>query len=135
MAYWCESCQVPVLGKICHNCGAKLNMSFPDKGVPVFKEETKLLSKLTGEALDFDDFDLIIAMDLENYNDLMHLAKSDENKNKIRLLREFDPYGSNNAGVPDPYYGGIHGFEETYQIVERSVSGLLDALDAGELLF
>jgi len=58
MAYWCESCQVPVLGKICHNCGAKLKMSFPDKGVPVFKEEIKLLSKLTGEALDFNDFDI-----------------------------------------------------------------------------
>jgi protein-tyrosine phosphatase len=84
---------------------------------------------------DFDEFDLIIAMDLENYNDLMRLAESDENKNKIRLLREFDPSGSINAGVPDPYYGGIQGFEETYQIVERSVSGLLDALGAGELLF
>lgn len=82
---------------------------------------------------DFDDFDLIIAMDLENFNDLVWMANSNKNKNKISLLREFDPFGGKKAGVPDPYYGGVEGFEETYRIVERSVKGLLDALDSDEI--
>jgi protein-tyrosine phosphatase len=35
--------------------------------------------------------------------------------------------------VPDPYYGGIEGFEEVFQIVERSCRGLLETLEAGDL--
>jgi len=58
MAYWCKNCQVPVLGRICHRCGTKLRLSFPDKAVPVFKEEIELLNKLTGEDLNFEDCDL-----------------------------------------------------------------------------
>ena len=55
MAFWCENCQVPVLGKICYNCGAKLKHSFPDRAVPVFKPEINLISELTGIPLNFED--------------------------------------------------------------------------------
>ena len=94
--------------------------------------------KYTGRARqiqpqDLEQFDLIIAMDRENLTDLQRLARSAEATRKIRLLREFDPFGSPQAGVPDPYYGGIDGFEEVYQIVERSTKKLLDAIVAGEL--
>jgi len=82
---------------------------------------------------DLDYFDLIIAMDLENYDDLIHMAREERQKDKIKLLREFDPDGDKYMGVPDPYYGGIQGFEETYQIVKRSVIGLLDAIESGAL--
>jgi len=77
---------------------------------------------------DFEKFDLIIAMDLENICALERLAQSEEHKTKIHLLREYDPYGEPNASVPDPYYGGHFGFEETYTIVERSIKGLLKEL-------
>jgi protein-tyrosine phosphatase len=30
--------------------------------------------------------------------------------------------------VPDPYYGGAHGFEEVFDICERACRGLLDHL-------
>jgi len=94
--------------------------------------------KYTGRARqirpnDLEDFDLIIAMDRENLSDLQRLASTQELDGKIRLLREFDPFGGLHAGVPDPYYGGIDGFEEVYQIVERSTKELLDAIMAGEL--
>lgn len=82
---------------------------------------------------DFDRFDWIIAMDRQNRADLRRLARSPEDEAKIRLLREFDPLGSPDAPVPDPYYGGIDGFEEVYAIVERSCRGLLDALESGEI--
>jgi len=79
---------------------------------------------------DFDHFDLIIAMDAQNRADLRRLARSPEDEAKIHTLREFDPHGGPTAPVPDPYYGGIDGFEEVYTIVERSCRALLDALIA-----
>ena len=82
---------------------------------------------------DLDRFDLILAMDRNNYAELLRQARSDQQRKKIRLLREFDSLGGPRAEVPDPYYGGLDGFEETYQVVERSCRGLLDALEAGKL--
>lgn len=82
---------------------------------------------------DLDAFDLILAMDEANQQSLLEMANSPEQKAKIRLLREFDPDGSGQFDVPDPYYGGRDGFERTYRIVERSVAGLLEALEEGEV--
>ena len=82
---------------------------------------------------DLDDFDLIIAMDTQNRSSLQRLARTPEQEAKIHLMREFDPESSPDAAVPDPYYGGIDGFEEVYQIVKRSCQGLLDTLESGEL--
>jgi protein-tyrosine phosphatase len=81
---------------------------------------------------DFDECDLILAMDSENQAHLRRMARSDADRQKIRLLREFDPMGGRSAAVPDPYYGGIDGFEEVYEVVERSVQGLLESLERGE---
>lgn len=80
---------------------------------------------------DFERFDWIIAMDPDNRADLERVAPVETSRAKIRLLRAFDPQGSPQAGVPDPYYGGIDGFEEVYGIVERSCRGLLAALQSG----
>ncbi|MEW5871378.1 MAG: low molecular weight protein-tyrosine-phosphatase [Chloroflexota bacterium] len=82
---------------------------------------------------ELDAFDLILALDRENWSDLNAMARTPEQRARIHLLREFDPQSDGQSNVPDPYYGGIDGFEITYQIVERSVSGLLGALQAGEL--
>lgn len=82
---------------------------------------------------DLESFDLILAMDQDNYGELLQMAVSDDQRQKIHLLREFDPQGGPRAVVPDPYYGGIDGFEETYQVIERSCFGLLQALEAGKL--
>lgn len=84
------------------------------------------------QAEDFDRFDLIVAMDSSNRRQLQHLAPDAESRKKIRLMREFDPEGDAEDAVPDPYYGGIDGFETTYQIVVRSVQGLLDSLEEGD---
>jgi protein-tyrosine phosphatase len=84
--------------------------------------------------LDFDKFDLIIAMDTENRANLRSLSRSAQDTAKIHLMREFDPQPDPNLSVPDPYYGGIDGFKKVYGIVERSCQGLLDALEKGKLL-
>ncbi len=82
---------------------------------------------------DFYDFDWIIAMDRNNQADLLALAPGLDARDKVRLMREFDPDGGSGADVPDPYYGGIDGFEYVYDIVERSCRGLLEALEEGDL--
>ena len=81
---------------------------------------------------DFDEFDWIIAMDQSNAQDLAEIAATEPQRNKIRLLREFDTV-QDDSDVPDPYHGGPEGFENTYEIVERSVQGLLEALETGGL--
>jgi protein-tyrosine phosphatase len=82
---------------------------------------------------DFENFDLIIAMDPENRRDLLRLVPSPAQQSNIHLLREFDPLGGPDDPVPDPYYGGIDGFEQVYAIVERACRGLLQALEEGKL--
>jgi protein-tyrosine phosphatase len=48
-------------------------------------------------------------------------------------MREFDPEADGEHSVPDPYYGGIDGFEQVYDILDRSTRRLLDSLEAGEV--
>jgi protein-tyrosine phosphatase len=80
---------------------------------------------------DFDRFDLILAMDDDNRQELQARARKPEQRAKIRLLRDFDPASPRGASVPDPYYDGDEGFEETYRVVEAGVRGLLQALESG----
>jgi len=80
-------------------------------------------------ASDFEAFDLILAMDTENLAALAALARTPADRAKLRLLRDFDPEARPGASVPDPIGAGPAGFEHTYQIIERSVRGLLQALE------
>ena len=85
---------------------------------------------------DFDEFDVILAMDSSNFDDLRALAGEDRSRRaKARLLREFDQ-ASAEAGeleVPDPYYGAGDGFERVLDQVQAACSGLLAQIRAGEL--
>ncbi len=78
---------------------------------------------------DFDRFDLILALDRENRSTLLQIARSPQDREKIRMLRAFDPEGGPNASVPDPYYEGEEGFEEVYQVIARACRGLYEALE------
>jgi protein-tyrosine phosphatase len=75
--------------------------------------------------------DLIVVMDKDNRRILESMAQDQHQMKKIRMMREFDPQGERELDVPDPYYGGLEGFEETFQIVKRSCEGLLEALESG----
>lgn len=91
--------------------------------------------QITGKArqfshTEFDKHDLILVMDAENLQRLRSITRNEEDLKKIRMLREFDPEGGVHSPVPDPYYGGPNGFEEVYQIIDRSVSGLLAKLES-----
>jgi protein-tyrosine phosphatase len=82
---------------------------------------------------DFAEFDLVIAMDSSNLRDLRALAAGEEQRSRVRLLREFDPQaaGSGELDVPDPYYGAAGGFEEVLDLVTAACEGLLAEIEAG----
>ena len=81
---------------------------------------------------DFDDFDLVLAMDRSNMRALRRLAPSDQAREKVRLLREFDPAsaGAADLDVPDPYYGAAGGFDEVLDLVQAACAGLLEHVRA-----
>lgn len=78
---------------------------------------------------DFEEFDLLLAMDAANARDLRRLAPDEQAAAKVRLLREFDPAsaGLEDLDVPDPYYGGEEGFEHVLDLVQAACAGLLDS--------
>jgi protein-tyrosine phosphatase len=80
---------------------------------------------------DFEDFDLLLAMDSSNARELRQLAPSEEARSKVRLLREFDPASPEGADVPDPYYGAAGGFEEVLDLVQAACRGLLEQIRRG----
>ena len=82
---------------------------------------------------DLGKFDLILAMDLDNMENVLSMASSPEEEKKVVLMREFDPQASPGAAVPDPYYGGADGFYNVYKIIERTCQNLLDKLEAGKI--
>ena len=79
--------------------------------------------QVTGD--DIDAFDLLIAMDRENQQDLFRLAGGQ--REHIRLLSDFlaDDWPTD---VPDPYYGGTEGFEYVLDMIESACPTILDHL-------
>jgi len=78
---------------------------------------------------DFTEFDYLIAMDHQNYDDLIAMGAPEA---KVKLLLEYDN-SHHLKEVPDPYYGGPDGFETIYKLIDRACDCLIDAnLSASE---
>ena len=74
--------------------------------------------------------DLVLAMDAGNLADVRHVEGGDTTQpdpDRVRLFGDFDPVEPGGE-VPDPYYGGPHGFEEVLAMVERTCAVLVSAL-------
>ena len=78
-------------------------------------------------SLDFLDFDLVIAMDDQNYEDLMHLAPSVEATHKIRKMSSFLKTRQISY-IPDPYYMGAEGFSLVLDLLEEGCANLYDMI-------
>jgi len=81
-------------------------------------------------AADFKRFDLVLAMDGQNFDTLVEMAPDDAAAAKIHRLRVFDAAAPPDADVPDPYYGGADGFDRVFDICEAACRGLLTRLRA-----
>lgn len=85
------------------------------------------LSHYRGRQVDFGDFyefDLILAMDETNFEDLHHIAPQ-EMSHKIKLMLDYGD--SKLKSVPDPYYKGEEGFEEVLDLLENAIEGLVES--------
>lgn len=94
----------------------KYGISLDHKGRQLIKE-------------DFDTFHYIVAMDHKNLTNIKLLAASSKPAlaNTILMMREFDPI-KDSEDVPDPYFGGLDGFEEVKEILWRSNEVFLNYL-------
>ncbi|MDY3113081.1 MAG: low molecular weight phosphotyrosine protein phosphatase [Helicobacter sp.] len=98
----------------------------PDsRSVAVAKKYGIDISNLKGRkvnAYSDSEFDLIVAMDGQNYRDLARFNFGE----KLVLMGDF---GLNGRDIPDPYYGGSDGFENVYKMLESAINALFDSLD------
>ena len=92
----------------------------------------KLGIKLRGSARqfqksDFQDFDLILAMDRENYENILSLDPTGQYRQKVHLMCDFCSKYTIKE-VPDPYYGGSEGFNQVIDLLVDACEGLLKHL-------
>jgi protein-tyrosine phosphatase len=105
----------------------------PDaRAITVAAKRGVLLPSLCRQVLksDFQDFDLVLAMDRNNHRDLTALCPP-ALRGKIRLMRDFDTPEHAGEDVPDPYYGGPYEFETVYEMLHRCCSALIETLENG----
>lgn len=73
---------------------------------------------------DFEAYDLLLAMDRSHFDFMLEEARP-EQKAKVKLfLPEYAPT-TGVRDVPDPYYGGEHGFENVLDLLEEGCRNLL----------
>jgi len=77
---------------------------------------------------DFDEFDVIYAMDTNNYAHLISLAETKEERDKVRIiLNEINPLAC--ESVPDPYYGGENGFQNVYDMLDKACGKIVQNIE------
>lgn len=72
---------------------------------------------------DLDDYDLILAMDSSNYQNILKLATTKDQEEKVELILNFSKPGYN-ANVPDPYWDD-DGFEQVFQMLEEACVAMI----------
>ncbi len=77
------------------------------------------------QVADFDLFDKIYVMDINNFEDIVSLAGSEKEAEKVELILN-TIYPEKNLSVPDPYYGGNNGFEKVYRMLDASCEKIVE---------
>lgn len=80
---------------------------------------------------DFFTFDLIVAMDDDNWETLMMMAPDTESTKKVVRMRDYFNPERTDTYVPDPYYSGADGFELVMDLLEEACGNLFSSLEAG----
>lgn len=76
---------------------------------------------------DFERYDLIFVMDNSNYRDVVKMANSDSEKEKVQLILD-EIFPGENVDVPDPYYGGDHGFDNVFKMLDEACENIVRRL-------
>lgn len=75
---------------------------------------------------DLEEFDYILVMDRSNMSNVLEIALPNQ-VSKVRLMRDFDSQAPG-SDVPDPYFGGLNGFQDVFEILDRSTGAFLDSV-------
>lgn len=78
------------------------------------------------EGADFAQFDYVLAMDDDNYR-LLEAQCPDEYQDRLHMFLEYARDFSERE-VPDPYFGGAHGFQHVLDLVEDAAAGLIEEI-------
>ncbi|MCH5226301.1 MAG: low molecular weight phosphotyrosine protein phosphatase [Muribaculaceae bacterium] len=81
---------------------------------------------------DFNEFNLIVAMDDSNYSRLKSLAPTVEDEEKVVRMIDYVKNFPQFHSVPDPYYEGAEGFEIVLDLLEEGCSSLLSSLNKNQ---
>lgn len=76
---------------------------------------------------DFDHYDRIYVMDSTNYDDVIGIARREEDRVKVDFIMNLSTPGRN-MPVPDPYFGGRDGFENVYRMLDQACDILINDL-------
>ena len=97
----------------------------PDpRSIAVAKKNGLDISKLRGRQFssrDFQDFDHIYVMDYSNLENVLRLAETLEDKNKVSMILDI-LFPGEKVDIPDPYQGLDDGFDRVYEMLEESCS-------------
>ena len=86
------------------------------------------LSARKFDVSDFDDFDLIYAMDRSNKQNILRLARSAADRQKVDLILNV-LYPDKDMEVPDPYYGGEQGFIDVYNMLNEATDKIIEKIE------
>ena len=78
---------------------------------------------------DFDNFDLIYVMDQSNYENVIALARNENDKAKVKLILN-EVFPNEDLDVPDPYYGGEFGFKNVYSMLDEACNVIAKKLNS-----
>tara|TARA_R110000868_G_scaffold99653_1_gene274190 strand:- start:6303 stop:6770 length:468 start_codon:yes stop_codon:yes gene_type:complete len=94
----------------------------PDsRSIAIAKKYKLDISKQKGRQFntsDFKTYDYIYVMDKSNYDDVIELSKTQEQKNKVQIILN-ELYPNENVDVPDPYFGMPNGFDIVYTMLNE----------------
>jgi len=97
--------------------------SLPDKrSIEVAKKYGLDITNQRGRQFsesDFDRFDIIYVMDSSNYENVIKKARNDNDIEKVKMILN-EIYPDQNHDVPDPYTGGIQGFDSTFKMLDEA---------------
>ena len=68
---------------------------------------------------DFDRYDKIYTMDASNHQDVLRLARNEQDRQEVEMILNTSHPGKN-MSVPDPYFGGSNGFENVYRMLDEA---------------
>ena len=102
-----------------HSPDARMRATARERGISIDELEARQFI-----VQDFDDFDLIYAMDKSNFENIIALARTEADNAKVHLILN-ESHPNKNLEVPDPYFGGDQGFIEVYELLDEATDAII----------